>query len=279
MAWCPNCKTEYKEGITVCSDCNATLVASLDEVMDTPIINSGDPELIAKIKDYLEFNGINSDFNEDNQLAINNKDVDKAKKLVTVFLQQEAKRIVENEEFDEADLEELEDEQAMLKASLASQNDNVYRDKRDKAKDFESSAYALIVVGCLGIVFMVLLLLKVLPFELADNMLLKIVMPVLFVGCIIGGFKSKKEATKYFKLAEVEESLKVDIMNWCEETLTVENIDEECKSSEDEDMVEDLLYFKRFDVIKQRLTDTFTDLEPAFVDFMVDECYKKLYEV
>ncbi len=32
MAWCPNCKNEYVEGITVCADCGAQLVASLKEV-------------------------------------------------------------------------------------------------------------------------------------------------------------------------------------------------------------------------------------------------------
>ena len=32
MAWCPNCKNEYVEGITVCADCGAQLVESLDEV-------------------------------------------------------------------------------------------------------------------------------------------------------------------------------------------------------------------------------------------------------
>ena len=26
MPWCPNCKTEYQDGYTVCSDCGSTLV-------------------------------------------------------------------------------------------------------------------------------------------------------------------------------------------------------------------------------------------------------------
>lgn len=31
MAWCPNCKCEYVEGIRVCADCGSELVESLDE--------------------------------------------------------------------------------------------------------------------------------------------------------------------------------------------------------------------------------------------------------
>lgn len=34
MAWCPNCKNEYVEGIKVCADCGAELVESLDEISE-----------------------------------------------------------------------------------------------------------------------------------------------------------------------------------------------------------------------------------------------------
>lgn len=34
MAWCPNCKLEYVEGVTVCPDCKAALVDSLDEQIE-----------------------------------------------------------------------------------------------------------------------------------------------------------------------------------------------------------------------------------------------------
>lgn len=33
MPWCPNCKFEYKEGITHCADCGAELVETYEEIM------------------------------------------------------------------------------------------------------------------------------------------------------------------------------------------------------------------------------------------------------
>lgn len=33
MPWCPNCKFEYKEGITKCADCGADLVDSYEEIV------------------------------------------------------------------------------------------------------------------------------------------------------------------------------------------------------------------------------------------------------
>ena len=34
MPWCPKCKTEYRDGIEVCSDCGTKLVASLEQTYE-----------------------------------------------------------------------------------------------------------------------------------------------------------------------------------------------------------------------------------------------------
>ena len=106
-------------------------------------------------------------------------------------------------------------------------------------------------------------------------------MPLIFVGCLVMGVKTKKESKKYVRQAEEEEELKVLIMKWCEDTLTAQLIDDLCAGDGEDtetDALDEMLYFNRCDVIKQKLNSSFINLEPAFQDFMVDECYRKLYE-
>ena len=39
MPWCPNCKTEYRDGFTTCADCGAQLVDNLADEPEMPDIN------------------------------------------------------------------------------------------------------------------------------------------------------------------------------------------------------------------------------------------------
>ncbi len=58
--WCPICKNEYREGITVCADCKVSLVDALDETKeDYEILSEMENESSAKkLISYLEYSNI-----------------------------------------------------------------------------------------------------------------------------------------------------------------------------------------------------------------------------
>src|SRR3954470_17021807 len=69
MAFCPNCEAEYREGFTVCPDCNVELVAELTQENKTHDTGEGEPVPLQSFKtgaeaemvrELLEQNGIRS---------------------------------------------------------------------------------------------------------------------------------------------------------------------------------------------------------------------------
>lgn len=62
MPFCPNCRYEYEEGVTLCPDCDVELVRELPplyEDIEPVVVYYADDELTANmLKTYLEDNGI-----------------------------------------------------------------------------------------------------------------------------------------------------------------------------------------------------------------------------
>lgn len=60
--FCPNCRTEYRQGITVCADCGAKLVDQLPLEVDdrevVTVLETGDLAVVALAKSMLEEGGI-----------------------------------------------------------------------------------------------------------------------------------------------------------------------------------------------------------------------------
>ena len=60
--FCPNCRTEYRQGITVCADCGAKLVEQLSPEVDDreliTVLETGDLAVVALAKSMLEEGGI-----------------------------------------------------------------------------------------------------------------------------------------------------------------------------------------------------------------------------
>ena len=96
MAWCPKCKNEYREGITVCPDCGETLVSE-EELTDWTSVLFGEQDEMEKLKDFLTYNGIRKSklsFDEAEQvyeLFVDAKEEKQAKTIARVFLEQQEK--------------------------------------------------------------------------------------------------------------------------------------------------------------------------------------------
>lgn len=101
MAWCPVCKNEYREGITVCADCNVPLVDDLDALNDDeqnfePLFITKQQDLAEKFTSYLEYSDlhrytvIEDEENDEYTVCIHPADFETAKKLYRGFAITEA---------------------------------------------------------------------------------------------------------------------------------------------------------------------------------------------
>ncbi len=74
--FCPNCRTEYREGFTVCADCNIDLVDDLPqepgpEFVDfKEVLGTYNPADVAFIKSLLESEGIQYFFKGENFMYV-----------------------------------------------------------------------------------------------------------------------------------------------------------------------------------------------------------------
>ena len=95
MPWCPKCKTEYYEGIKVCSECGSELVESLDDVVTLSPIVEGDKAQMERLCKFLKYNKIDSatieyqEQAEDYLVSCDEKEYNKAVLMAKVFFNQE----------------------------------------------------------------------------------------------------------------------------------------------------------------------------------------------
>ncbi len=294
MAWCPKCKNEYREGITICPDCGETLVSE-EELTDWTSVLFGEQDEMEKLKDFLTYNGIQKSrigFDETEQvyeLFVDAKDEKQAKTIARVFLEQQEKDRKENAAEEEAAVDEFlmpgDDTDAetdhnaehvadgnLLKAA-SSQGGLTYINSGAKAEENRSSAWVLLVVGILGMAVMILGITGVLPLNIGNPYMFYGVMSAVFILFIVMGVVSMRNAKIFEKKAESENSLVDTLLSWSEENLTAEKIDEQIENANDTPA--EALYYKRFEVIRSQMNHQFMNLDQQMLENLIDT---KIYE-
>lgn len=244
MPWCPKCKSEYKEGVTICPDCEKELVDSLTEesLLDGVALSEDERNAIINFLESQNFETVISegDFTSD----------------------------------EDETLDHLPEEENTPKTVVK----GAYQDSASKAEDNKSSGLTLLVVGFLGMFFLTLSVFGLIPFRLSGSTgyMTYGVIGALFVLFIVMGFISMRSSKVFAKEAETENTLKDAIELWCLEHFNSYEIDVELFGGED--ITEEEKYFRRTSYMKKHICKQFINLNEDFLDHILDEIYSEIFE-
>jgi len=284
MPWCPICKNEYKAGYTVCADCGATLVESLDE--GKKAVYFGEENELYQMSDFMRANGlkdveISFDKNEGTyELLVESDDIAEAQKMIRVYLQKIAAP-KEAQKQQEARSEYTEEELAAFKlakeAYIKEMERKPYEDSAKVAEEYKSGADSLLIVGIIGIIALVLLHLGVIPISLPafTKWMITGVMGFLFVVFVCMGIASRKSYADLKDRASTEKDAKEDIIRYLKENVHPQEFDADL--TEDDPGME-ILYFRRMEKLKAMVYAYSEGIDVSFAEYILEEVYPDIFE-
>ncbi len=307
MPWCPQCKEEYKEGITVCPDCKVPLVGSLEQLKEEfiPVFSFEKKEMADKFSQYLIYSGIECRLSEDDEntgILIREKDLKRAKKHFQAFYSVEAQNAfldelkdlkeagdrpvfdpldwAKDDKIDEgeiltADSFKTADEE--LKESFEEMDPSEPYEKRsDKASDTFSTAILFLAFGAIGIIIVLLNILKI--FSFMNGTFFYIFAMIMFLGFIAVGVFSLKSYKKLKGEAAEEEAVTKALNEWLAANFTkedAEQIGEDLKKRNPETTEAEIYYVIR-GKLKAMLTKQFGELDEAYLEYITEDFYNSL---
>lgn len=147
---------------------------------------------------------------------------------------------------------------------------HVYVNNEERAEENKTIAYTLLIVGCAGLLCLILIFMKRLP------MMMSVVMGVMFLFFIVMGIISLRSSRILAGKAQKENNLTQEIKKWCLKNIIRTEIDK--RLSLEEDATEEIKYFQRFEKVKAMIQNQFMNLDEGYLDRLIDELYPELFE-
>jgi transcription initiation factor TFIIIB Brf1 subunit/transcription initiation factor TFIIB len=299
MPWCPKCKAEYQEGVTVCSDCGVELVESLEdaEILE-PFFQAEDQKLAEKLVRFFEYSELRSEvhYDEENEVyvvSIPPKMQTQAKKLYQAFYYVEADLANKNaEKASSSDADEDEASDSELEAEDNSEDEDyepevpsdditsvekdheerVYVMKADQYKDLAGTVWIFLAFGIVGTLVVILNIIGV--FDFISGLIPTIVMGALFLSFLYIALSTNQKAKKVQAEIDAENQLTEKINEWLKLHVTEEFLDSLHNSS----ISEELNFIKIIDTIKELLIKEFGPQNLAYLDRLIDEFYSSTFD-
>lgn len=307
MPWCPNCKTEYRKGITVCNDCGTNLVEDLEEVSDYVVLSPIEKEEVAqKLVKYLTYSNIESyyEYSEEElcyPVYVHEPELKKAKKAFDAFYAVETETrgkdaftkatdsdsSLDNEDdetHDSLNLLDFEEENVTNSSRVPLEEEEkdkitsmmydggAYEKKSEKSKELRSTAITFFAFGIGGLILVILNAIGFVSF--INGTLAYIVMTGLFLAFIAIGANSVTRAKKTALEAIEEEEKTTKINCYLEDNITKQVI----LSMKDEQLSEEANFIKIMEGIKSMVIGEFGTIDAAFLDYIVEEFYNSHFE-
>ena len=308
MPWCPVCKEEYKDGITVCPECSTALVASLEEAEKSDyqdLIAFTDEALVKKFTEYLQYSKIDAKYRSDKEtreyiISVLKKDVSKAKKHFAAFYSVEtanalsrnqdgyhAAKEIPSDDTDEelswdrseADSDEniseddSSDSDEVSDKSCCSRSTGSYVPMAEKISDLFSTLVVFSICAVIGLIALVLELLGVTNYM--NTMMFIMMIAIVCVGIPIVLITTFKTYKKTKVLAVEEEKLTASLNEWMESAFTKESVHRMLYSLRVNapGLPEEQLYLMLNQAMKKRVLDQFGELDESYLDYIVDNFY------
>lgn len=247
MPYCPKCDMEFVDGITTCSDCGGTLVASR-EIADA-MKKQAEQEAMARRQ--AEYEAMQAEF-----LAADAAD-----------------------EADDASMDHADSEDPSVVVRRAPVRNRVYVKKSQQYDDLKSSASAFLLVGGLLLVFSILCWMDVIKLPMAgvSRIISQSVMTVLGIGSLIVAASSARSAKAVGAQIADEENVTQELIQWFADNYNGNELDAQILRESGE-LAPKELSLKRFELIQDILITTHDIADQAYVDLIAEDIYARLYQ-
>lgn len=273
--WCPVCKTEYQKGITICAECGSELVEGTeDDFLITSLCELKDKEASAKLLEYLQFSGITNAKEKEKDgvyiITVPQSRAKQAERLMRGFMMaQQEEQDKEAEAFGAGNDGSQEKGSDETPEGILNNSSKTYTKKADEYKDARTSGITFIIFGLIGIAYLILCKLGILP--LTYNEIVFVLLLCMFAFFIAGGFASVIKSGKIKGQISEEEELTRKIKLWLDENITSELIGS-WKDANVPDEENELIVISK---IGTMLSDYYTQLDTSYLEMVADEYFNE----
>ena len=302
MTRCPVCKTEFEDGVYVCTECGNHTVFEIDGEEFTYVFNTvlaKDVDEVDEILDFLHYSEMPEAYAEYDevmetyQIFVHPDHRREAAKLYAGFrkAKEEAKKEAKrnepmsddiakveegylNEDGEETVEEDLEPAEELEEEESSEEEEEeelvgVYQDKKEKYSDFRSSGITLIIAAVAVGIFTILNALSVI--KLFSGWLPLVVFTLLALGFLYAGISSLRRSSELqYEIREEKQSRQI-AEAWLRENVTSDML----RAFAKEGQADEITAMKQLEFIGNKLKEQF-DSSEEFLDELAEEYFDEL---